>query len=181
MFKLFKIGFSFALWVVALLAAPLSAQAQSGFSFDSLVGEGSKAIEVTADALDVVQSESIARFNGNVIVSQGALTLKAATITLHYTTEKNKQNSPVSLIEAQSGVNMTSKSEAVTCDWLRYDIADGRITLGGNVVLTRDGNKLSGEKLTIDLNTGLSRLEGGASTGGRVRGVFIPGEGFKMQ
>lgn len=181
MFKVFKTGFGLALMVATLLIAPSGASAQSGFSFDSLVGEGSKAIEVTADALDVVQSEAVARFNGNVIVSQGALTLKAATITLHYTTEQNKQNTPVTLIEAKSGVNMTSKSESVTCEWLRYDIADGRITLGGNVVLTRDGNKLSGERLTIDLNTGLSRLEGGASTGGRVRGVFIPGQGFQAQ
>lgn len=170
------LGALFALMV--FVAAPIAARAQSGFSFDSLVGEGSKAIEVTANTLDVIQSESVARFVGNVIVSQGALELKAATITLHYTTEKSQKSNPVSLIEAKSGVTMSSKSEAVTCEWLRYDIADARITLGGNVTLTRDGNTLSGDKLTIDLNTGLSRLEGGAATGGRVRGVFIPGKGF---
>ncbi|MGB0919989.1 MAG: LptA/OstA family protein [Alphaproteobacteria bacterium] len=163
-----------------LVGTSMGAQAQSGFSFDSFVGEGSKAIEVTADALDVVQSDSVARFVGNVVAQQGALTLKAATISLYYNQGGNGSGgAPVSLIEAKTGVSMASKSEAVTCDWLRYDIEAAQITLGGAVTLTRDGNTLKGEKLTIDLNTGLSRLEGGASSGGRVRGVFVPGQGFQ--
>lgn len=162
-----------------LHVAPHMAMAQTGFSFDSLVGESSKAIEVDADALEVVQSESLARFTGNVVARQGTLNLTAQAITLHYRTG-DTPGAPVSLIEAQNGVTMSSLSESVTCNWLRYDIDTGMIVLGGNVVLKRDGNSLRGDRLVIDVNTGLSRLEASPENGGRVRGVFVPGKGFEQ-
>ena len=175
----------FANWAAAVMLVtmmPVAALAQSGLSFDSLVGEGAKEIEVTADALEVVQSESLARFEGNVKAVQGTLTLKASHVTMHYRTgDEADDGSPVSLIVADGDVSMASASEKVVCEWMRYDVDAAQITLGGEVELSRDGNTLKGDILVIDLNTGLSRLEGGEETGGRVRGVFVPGKGFTQQ
>lgn len=43
------------------------------------------------------------------------------------------------------------------------------VTMHGNVLLTKDKNVLRGDRLVVDLTTGVSRVE---SNSGRVQGVF---------
>ena len=54
-------------------------------------------------------------------------------------------------------------------------MATNTVTLSGNVVLTQGPNVLRGERLIVDLNSGVSRIEAGKGGSGRVQGLFVPG------
>jgi lipopolysaccharide export system protein LptA len=49
------------------------------------------------------------------------------------------------------------------------------VTLTGNVVMTQGQNVLRGDRLVVDLTSGVSRVESGKNGTGRVQGLFLPG------
>ncbi|MEC8210463.1 MAG: LptA/OstA family protein, partial [Pseudomonadota bacterium] len=58
-----------------------------------------------------------------------------------------------------------------------YEIGKKIITMGDNVTLTQNGNKLQGRKLIIDTLTGIGTLTADPQqSDSRVRGVFTPGQ-----
>lgn len=66
---------------------------------------------------------------------------------------------------------MSSPDETAQGDSGVYDIAKKQIFLTGNVVLTRGENVIRGEKLTLNMATGRSEIQGGKQ---RVHGIFQP-------
>ncbi len=166
--------------LVGLTTGHAVAQSEPGgsLSFDSLVRDRNLPIDVTADALELVQSESKAMFTGSVEATQGELKLTAQEIALYYNQNAKDDEQPIDQVEANGGVVMTTLRERVTADRLVYKINEAKIYLLGNVLLSRDDNQLGGETLVIDLVTGYSRIEGGATQGGgkgRVKARFSPG------
>ena len=152
-----------------------AAQSDSnGLSFESVVSGRNLPIDVTADTLELVQSDRKAMFRGNVEATQGVLKLRAQEIALYYNDQAKDDEQPVDQVEANGGVTMTTEKEKVTADRLVYKINEAKIYLLGNIVLSRDGNTLKGETLVIDLVTGYSRIEGAPGNGGRVRARFNP-------
>ena len=86
----------------------------------------------------------------------------------------------ITKIEAKGDVVINSdKDQTTTSDWAIYDVPSQLVTVGGNVVLTQGKNVLKGDRLVIDLKTNESRFEntGNATTGGRIRALFMPKEG----
>jgi lipopolysaccharide export system protein LptA len=61
----------------------------------------------------------------------------------------------------------------VTGDTAIFDTRANLITMAGGVVLTQCKNVLKGDRLKVDMTTGVSRVE---SDGGKVQGMFIQGE-----
>ena len=62
----------------------------------------------------------------------------------------------------------------VTGDLATFDTRSNLITMKGNVVLTQCKNVLRGDRLFVNMTTGVSRVE---SDSGRVQGLFIQSEG----
>jgi len=86
----------------------------------------------------------------------------------------------ITKIEAKGDVVITSENDQTTSsEWALYDVPSQQVTVGGNVVLTQGKNVLKGDRLVIDLKTNESRFEntGNATTGGRIRALFMPKEG----
>lgn len=161
-----------------------------------------KPIEITADTLDVDQEKKTAIFDGNVDALQGDIRMKARRITVYYDNLKEEAPAaaappaePVSdpgAVAAMPGggkirkmvvsgpVHVSSPQETASGDNAVYDVDDARVTLTGNVILTRGKNIIRGSKLTINTETGRSIIESGSSaggaTGGRVSGVFMPSQ-----
>ena len=159
----------------ALSAAMLGsgiALAQDGVS--ALKGHDSKApIDLAADRAEAQDRNDRAIFAGNVVVKQGALTLRTARLTLAYA---DTDGIDINRIDASGGVTVTSPSETARGDFAVYDLNEGLITMVGNVRLDRGGSFLSGGRLTIDLDTGRAVMDGGLrgvnQGGGRVTGRF---------
>ena len=154
---------------LALTGAGMAQDADDGAS------EAGQAIEISADTLEVRQSESVAIFEGSVHAVQGELVLNADVLTVHYREAEGGQgNLGVSRIDAQGNVVISSPGETAQGESGVYDVEQGRIDLAGGVVLHQGNNVVEGESLTMNLETGVSRVSGAGGT--RVHGLFVPEE-----
>ena len=64
-------------------------------------------------------------------------------------------------LEARGSVVVTQKEQTATGDLGIFDMKTNTVTLTGNVVMTQGQNVLRGEKLVVDLTSGVSRVEVG--------------------
>ena len=136
-------------------------------------GSPGQAIEITADTLEVRQSENVAVFQGSVEAIQGDIVLTAETLTVHYREAGDEDgNFGVSRIHAEGDVVIFSPQETAQGQRGVYDVEEGTIELAGGVVLHQGNNIVEGAALTMDLGTGVSRIIGSGS--GRVTGLFVP-------
>ena len=156
--------------LAALAALTLGAGlAAAQDSISALKGHDSRApIDLSADRAEAQDRADRAIFAGDVVVKQGALTLRTERLTLAYASQDGID---INRIDASGGVVVTSPSETARGQFAVYDLNEGLITMVGNVRLERGGSYLSGARLTIDLDTGRAVIDGG------LRGVNQPGGG----
>ena len=64
---------------------------------------------------------------------------------------------------------MVQKDQIVTGETAIFDTKANQVTMQGGVVLTQGQNILRGDRLVVDMTTGVSRVE---SDSGRVQGLF---------
>lgn len=125
-------------------------------------------IGIVAERLDVDDKSGEAVFRGDVVATQGEVSLRSSEVHARYSgsaglsggggdqTEKVAQ-APVQLakIQAKGSVIVTSKAgQKATGDWADFNTAANTVTLGGDVVLTQGRNVVRGSRLDIDLATG---------------------------
>ena len=131
-------------------------------------------VSVDAGRIDVQERDNRVAFSGDVVVTQAGLTVRAQRMLLNYV---DAQSLELQRITATGSVSVTRGDERATGSTAIYDFNRRIITLSGDVSLRQGANTLSGGRLVIDLDTGLSSVDGkssGASegAGGRVRGTF---------
>ena len=78
--------------------------------------------------------------------------------------------SSIKRLEAKGDVVVTQKDQVVTGETAVFDTKTNLITMLGGVVLTQGKNVLRGDRLLVDMTTGVSRVE---SESGRVQGLFV--------
>jgi lipopolysaccharide export system protein LptA len=66
-------------------------------------------------------------------------------------------------------VVVTQKDQVVTGETAVFDTKTNLVTMLGGVILTQGKNVLRGDRLMVDMTTGVSRVE---SDSGRVQGLF---------
>ncbi|HEX7775703.1 MAG TPA: lipopolysaccharide transport periplasmic protein LptA [Parvibaculum sp.] len=155
----------------------------SGFATDP-----NEPIDIEADALEVQDKLQTATFTGNVIATQGQTKLRADRLRANYGAAPGAKpagagNHPqIREIYATGNVHVLSKDDqSADGDWAQYTVAERKIVMGDKVVLRQGKNVIRGTKLYIDLNSGRSRIVGGAEAGssktgatGRVKALFSP-------
>ena len=79
-------------------------------------------------------------------------------------------------VEAKGGVFVTQKDQTATGESGVFDMQANTVTLLGNVVISQGQNVVKGDRLTVDLTSGTSRVECGKSQGQcRVQALIQPG------
>jgi lipopolysaccharide export system protein LptA len=78
-------------------------------------------------------------------------------------------SSQIKRLEAKGNVVVTQKDQIVTGETAIFDTKTNLVTMLGGVVLTQGKNVLRGDRLLVDMTTGVSRVE---SDSGRVQGLF---------
>ncbi len=161
------------LLTLTVLAAPALAQLLKGHNVNAPV-------DVSAEHTEVLDRENRAIFSGNVHVVQEGLTLNAARLTVAY--HKSGTGSPeMDRFDAQGGVSLTSPTQNAHSEVAIYDLNRKLITMIGGVDLQQGSNTVHGARLTVDLVSGRSVMDGGAVSGnadapgasnGRVTGHF---------
>ena len=143
----------------------------------TISGHNSRApISVDAGRFDVQDRQDRAVFSGGVTITQAGLTVSAQRVTLIYS---NTSGVDINRIVANGGVTVSRGSERAQGNTAIYDLDRRIITMAGNVRLNQNANRLSGGRVVIDLNSGVSSVDGSSGpegsaseTGGRVRGTF---------
>jgi lipopolysaccharide export system protein LptA len=156
---------------VLALAAPLRAQDFGAAFADFDTGSG-EAIQIEADRLEIRDVDKVAVYIGNVRVRQGAAILETPELRVHYAgaaVEGGVPGSAVTRIEAGPGVFVRSGDQTASGDHAVLDMASDIVTLSGNVVVAQGTNIVRGDRLVVDLNTKLGRMEGG-----RVQTLITP-------
>jgi lipopolysaccharide export system protein LptA len=78
-------------------------------------------------------------------------------------------SSSIRRLEAKGNVVVTQKDQVVTGETAVFDTKTNLVTMLGGVILTQGKNVLRGDRLMVDMTTGVSRVE---SDSGRVQGLF---------
>ena len=126
-------------------------------------------VEVTADELSVDQANGQAVFNGNVLVVQGDVRMSAGQVTIEYAAEGAENG--ISRLIASNGVTFVTPADSAEAREAVYSVANATVTLNGDVLLTQGQNAIGGDRLTVDLTSGVGQIEG------RVRTIFNAGGG----
>ena len=153
----------------ALLIPPFAAAQVSGFDTNAPVN-------YAADRIELQDRQKRVVLSGNVDIAQGNLRLRAARTTVAYTDAGSLE---IQRIDATGGVQVTRGDETARGDVAIYDFNRRVITMIGNVALRRGADTLNGGRLTIDLDSGVSSVDGRSGSrsstsgrGGRVTGSF---------
>ena len=127
-------------------------------------------VSISSDAFQADLNGKTGTWSGNVVVVQGDMKLRANTVRM--TTVNGKADK----VLADGNVVVDSpKSGTVTGDKGVYNVGPRVVVMTGNVVMKKNKDVMRGTQLTVNLNTGLANLGGGAkSTSGRVQAVFTP-------
>jgi len=189
---------AFALALATIAAGEAGAQsavngvpnAMQGFSQNR-----DQPIQIDAASLEMRDKKKEATFSGNVKVVQGDTTMTSKTLVVFYdstqapaaapapanskvaaksapiqsTTPGPGGSSSIKRLEAHGNVVVTQKDQVVTGETAVFETKTNLITMLGGVVLTQGKNVLRGDRLMVDMTTGVSKVESGS---GRVQGLF---------
>ena len=160
-------------------------------------------IQIEAVSLEMRDKQKEATFSGNVKVVQGDTTMTSKTLVVFYEASQSGQApasaqpaaskaapkaappmqsttpgpggaSSIKRLEARGDVKVTQKDQVVTGEKAVFDTKTNLITMLGGVVLTQCKSVLRGDRLLVDMTTGVSRVE---SDAGKVQGLFDQSSG----
>jgi lipopolysaccharide export system protein LptA len=145
-------------------------------------------VHIESATLEVRDKEKIATFSGNVKVTQGDTGMRSKSLVVFYEQDAEDKGSTmkaatpgpggqqrIKKLEARGSVVVTQKDQTATGELGLFDMKTNTVTLTGNVVMTQGQNVLRGDRLLVDLTSGVSRVESGKDGQGRVQGLFLPG------
>jgi lipopolysaccharide export system protein LptA len=155
-------------------------------------------IQIEAARLEVRDKKQQATFMGSVKVVQGDTTMTSKTLDVFYE-NKDQATTPapagktaaksapmqsatpgptgsssIKRLEAKGNVVVTQKDQIVTGETAVFDTKANMMTMLGGVVLTQCQNVLKGDRLMVDMTTGVSRVE---SDSGKVSALLPQGGG----
>ena len=154
--------------LVACVPSAASFAQQTEVAFGGLKHDSSQQIEITSDSLSVDQGKATAEFKGTVLAGQGTLRINADQLLVEYKTDGKTTTGEIYRMSASGNVTLTNGAEAAEAEEAVYVVADGKIRMAGDVLLTQGLNAISGSVLNIDLNSGNAVFEG------RVRTILQP-------
>ena len=201
MMQFFPRSFATAALAIALVASGdvLAQAAMSGVpnAMQGFSQNRDQPIQIEAASLEMRDKKKEATFAGNVKVVQGDTTMTSKSLVVFYDSgpapatpapaaPKGSKSAPmqsatpgpggsssIRRLEAKGSVVVTQKDQVVTGETAIFDTRANLITMAGGVVLTQCKNVLKGDRLKVDMTTGVSRVE---SDSGKVQGMFLQGE-----
>jgi lipopolysaccharide export system protein LptA len=177
--------------LLAVTGAPLEAQPSKGppNALQGFSQNHDEPVHIEAATLEVRDKDKMATFSGDVRVTQGDTNLRCKTLKVFYEQDDANGDKSKSLkaatpgpggqqrikrLEAHGGVVVTQKDQTATGETGVFDMKSNTVTLIGGVVMTQGQNVLRGDRLVVNLTSGVSRVESGKNGHDRVQGLFLP-------
>ena len=182
--------------VLASLALSVAAGAQpapqSGNAMQGIQLNRDQPVKIESDSLEVRDKQRQATFMGNVKLTQGETILQSKMLIIFYEDTSaapvaSKKGAPataqkqgvgtgsgqqIKRAEAKGDVLVTQKDQTAKGDNGVFDMKSNTVTLTGNVVVTQGTNVLRGDRMVVNLDTGVARVESDKTK--RVEGLFNP-------
>jgi lipopolysaccharide export system protein LptA len=180
-------------------SAPAAASSGPPNALQGFSQNRDKPLKITSVSLEVRDKDKVATFSGDVHLVQGDTTLRSKTLMVFYDDEadakadaKNEKadaqkpkpaagadaapmSQQIRRVEAKGGVLVTQKDQTATGESGIFDMQANTVTLLGNVVISQGQNVVRGDRLTVDLTSGVSRVECGKTQGQcRVQALIQP-------
>jgi lipopolysaccharide export system protein LptA len=145
-------------------------------------------VNIQADALEVRNQKKVATYSGHVHLVQGDTTLRCNTLIVYYDGDQAGGQAPaaksagpappgggnIRYMEAIGQVIVVQRDQTATGEKAVYDMKTNSVVLSaakdGFVTVTQGPNVVSGPRLVVHLDTGVSHFEGG-----RIKSLFVPG------
>jgi lipopolysaccharide export system protein LptA len=188
--------FIFAAVVAALFAVVFasnaSAQTSTPNALQGFSQNRNEPVKIDAATLEVRDKQKVATFGGNVKLVQGDTTLTCKTLVVFYDQDAEagtmKTATPVApgggkqsirRLEAKGDVIVVQKDQKATGDNGVFDMKSNTVTLIGSVTISQGPQVIQGDRLVVNLTTGVSRVECDNSPNRqcRVRALLNPSAG----
>jgi lipopolysaccharide export system protein LptA len=167
-----------------------SAQEQKASPLQGLSMNKDQPVQIEAATLEVRDKQRQATFSGGVKLTQGETVLKCKMLVVFYedaaaAPQAKKGAAPaqaaapggnqqIKRAEARGDVLVTQKDQTASGENGIFDLKANTVTLTGNVVVTQGQNVMRGERMVVELTTGVVRVESGKG-GGPVQMLMVPG------
>ena len=156
------------------LAGPAAAQ---------IAGSSDAPVDITADALEVVNNQCMSIWSGSAEALQDRTRLRADVIKTFSKKGAGKPGGQAACgaldrMEAIGNVYYGTPQQKVRGDNAVYDVSAERIVITGDVVAVSGQNVIRGSRLVVNSNTGDAQMESGAKGPGkaRPRAVIYPNQ-----
>jgi lipopolysaccharide export system protein LptA len=169
---------------LALMAADAAAQKNQGppNALQGFSQNRDEPVKIRAASLELREKDKMATFTGDVYVLQGDTEMRCKSLVVFYEEETAPQpgkntvkaadpgpggERQIRRIEAKGNVIVVQKDQNASGDAATFNMKENTVTLVGNVVVTRGEDVLRGQRLVVDLTSGVSKMDQG-----RVEGLF---------
>lgn len=137
-----------------------------------------KPIQIDADKIQIDDAKKVNTFDGNVVLTQGTLVIRADKIVVTQDSAGNKHAiayslaHPVYFKQKRDGFDEYVEGEGKRAE---YDSKNATVELFGNAYVKRGQDIVTGNYISYDSNTEFFQSVGGAkSPSGRVHAVIQP-------
>jgi len=171
--------------LIVLLWAPV---ALSGEPKTKPGVERDQPIHIVSDRLEAYSEKRMVVFSGNAVATQGARTLRADRLTLHYKEDRKPAGRPagesegtgaVERVEATGHVTITEGERVVTGEAAVFDQDARKITVTGGAVMREGASVIRGDRVVVFLDENRGVVESAES--GRVTATIYPGDQEKKK
>ena len=130
-------------------------------------------VKVAANNFDADIKNNRVIYSGAVKVTQGSIKINAAKL-IAFTDPKDNSRTLIAQgdLATFSQIMQDGRPATASAKEIRYDINQRTLTLEGNATLEQDGNKVSGTKMTYNLDK--QKLTAESAGDGRVISIFKP-------
>ena len=160
---------------------PPGAEEVQGAMLGSFKADRNAPMKVEAATLEMLDASNKAVFEGDVRATQGDLVMRTSELTAFYSGQtgmglgnpaddtgakaKGQEKGEIVRLEARRKVLLESKNQIATAEWADFNVKANEALLGGGVTVTRTTDDplkpdvVKGERLRVDLTTGISQVE----------------------
>ena len=111
-----------------------------------------KQIKIISDELEIIRSENISIFSGNVYAVEDNLQIWSEKIVITSSKDKNE----IKEINAHNNVKIVRKELSIIGDKARYDVIQNKLFVFGKVEVLQNQNIILCDKIIVDLENSSS-------------------------
>ncbi|GLP95829.1 lipopolysaccharide transport periplasmic protein LptA [Paraferrimonas sedimenticola] len=158
--------------LAALLFSALVSTSAAAVTADYL-----QQVTINSDTQSADINESLIIFDGNVVVRQGSMEIKADRLTAQTNEDKTAKvlvatGQPATYEQVmENGAPASASAEEI-----RYDIATSTLTMIGNASLEQTGNKVTGHQIRYNMETQRIIAESSQGSNDRVTTILQPSQ-----